>query len=82
MLLARKDGKRVKLYSRPGNDPRPSVFRQRIFCRSIVLAMRPVRDLILVICAVISTACLVYMAIHLDTMQADNSTPETSVAPQ
>jgi hypothetical protein len=32
--------------------------------------MRLARDLILVICAVISTACLVYIAIHLDTAPA------------
>ena len=33
--------------------------------------MRAARDLILVICAVISTACLVYMAINFDSMWAD-----------
>ena len=42
--------------------------------------MRAARDLILVICAVISTACLVYMAINFDLMWADGSTPETSSA--
>jgi hypothetical protein len=33
--------------------------------------MRLARDLILVICAVISTVCLVYIAIHLDTAPAE-----------
>ena len=43
--------------------------------------MRAARDLILVVCAVISTVCLVYMAINLDSMWADSSTSETAAAP-
>jgi hypothetical protein len=37
--------------------------------------MRLARDLILVICAVISTVCLVYIAIHLDTAPVDDEAP-------
>lgn len=44
--------------------------------------MRAARDLILVVCAVISTVCLVYMAINFDAMWADSSTSETAAAPE
>jgi hypothetical protein len=47
----------------------------------MIEAMRLVRDLILVICAVISTACLVYLAINLDTAPMDPNDVDTSAAP-
>jgi hypothetical protein len=43
--------------------------------------MRLLRDLILVICAIISTACLVYLAINLDTAPLDANDSETTTAP-
>ena len=43
--------------------------------------MRAARDLILVVCAVISTVCLVYIAINLNSIWADSTTSETAAAP-
>jgi hypothetical protein len=46
-------------------------------------AMRTVRDLILVICAVISTACLVYLAYIATNLHFTVLTPaEMSAAPE
>jgi hypothetical protein len=47
--------------------------------------MRTARDVILVICAVISTACLLYIALHLDTtteMDPDEPTPRANLYSQ
>ena len=54
--------------------------REGDFCRRIA-TMRAARDLILVVCAVISTVCLVYIAINLNSIWADSTTSETAAAP-
>jgi hypothetical protein len=40
--------------------------------------MRLARDLILVVCAIISTACLVYIAMHLDTASVEDTATPTA----
>ena len=57
-----------------------SAYREGDFCRRMT-TMRAARDLILVVCAVISTVCLVYIAINLDSIWADSTTSETAAAP-
>jgi hypothetical protein len=58
-------------------NPAPRLASDRAtFCSSVArMSMRAARDLILVICAVISTACLVwllYLALNLDISVVDS----------
>jgi hypothetical protein len=60
----------------PGSPERSTgARRDHTVCGSVANVMRVARDLILVICAVISTACLVllvYLALNLDISVVDS----------